>query len=432
MGLIEKELSIVRIKELLKLELAIPKYQRPYSWSIESANTLFIDTYNAYRQKTDEYRLGSIILHKKDKKYYIVDGQQRLTTLSILLYCLNEIETNNLLEEKYSTISANNIVNNLEILNKKVSELKDEELSKYKSYLLDNCTIVKIVTDKEQEAFQFFDSQNSRGKALSPHDLLKAYHLREMNDVEENIKIKIVNTWENKKQEELEKLFENHLFPLTQWYRWKNGLDYSSKNIKVFKGIKNKNIYNYAIYQKASNLYIENMNNNGSIEVLGGTKLNQFQLTQSLIAGKRFFEYTNHYDGLLKRIRNKINEFHEVGEIPNTGQGDRYTKQLYENVLLFFADRFGIDSITDSVIKQLYTWSYSIRLRMQLVYPQTINNYAQGKHDRINQDLDMFAKINEMLEPEELNFIILDKINEEDIKQQIVKYKKVWEFIEDK
>lgn len=430
MGLIESELSIITIKELFKLNLAIPEYQRPYSWHVKSTNTLFMDTYEAYKQRISEYRIGSVILHKKDKNYYIVDGQQRITTLCILLYCLGD-KNKTLLNEQYSSLSENAIINNFQILSKKVSELQESQVLEYKNYLLENCTLVKIVTDEEQEAFQFFDSQNSRGKELAPHDLLKSYHLREMNNEDENLKIKIINNWENKKQGKLEELFKDYLFPLTQWYKWKNGLGYSSKNIATFKGIKINNIYNYAIYQKASNLFIEQMNNNGSVEILAAKPLNQFQLTQPLIAGKRFFEYTHHYDDLLEKIQNKIHDFHkDADEIPSVRSGDCYIKQLYENVLLFFADRFGIDSITDSVMKQLYTWSYSMRLVMIAVTQQTINKYAIGKHERINEGLDLFAKIGEMYEPGELNLIIFEKLDEAQVNNNLNKYPKVWEFLQ--
>lgn len=435
MSLITKELSIVTVEELLKLNLAVPEYQRPYSWSTNSSNILFKDTYEAYKQGIDEYRLGSVILHKKDGVYNIVDGQQRTTTLSILLYCLGE-DTNGLLNEEYSSISINSIINNFQILMNKVSELKDDERLRYKYYLLNNCTIVKIVTDEEQEAFQFFDSQNSRGKELAPHDLLKSYHLREMNNEKESLKIKIINEWENKNQNDLEALFKEYLFPLIQWYKWKNGLGYSSEKISSFKGIKSSNIYNYAIYQKASNLFIEQMNNNGSIEILAAKRLNQFQLTQSLIAGRRFFEYTLHYANLLEKIQKKISDFSMKNSknnkeilMPSKRSGDKYIKRLYECVLLFFADRFGIDSITDQVMKQLYTWSYSLRLVMIAVYPETINNYALGRHDRVNNGIDIFAKISEMIEPEEVNLIILDKLNQEQVENSLKNYKEIWEFL---
>lgn len=293
--------------------------------------------------------------------------------------------------------------------------------------ILNQCTIVQIVTDSEQEAFQFFDSQNSRGKDLAPHDLLKSYHLREMNSEVENLKVKIINRWENVNQDDLDDLFKNYLYPLTRWYRRKNGLGYSSSKIDSFKGIKGVNIYNYSVYHKASNLYVEQFNANGSNELLASKSLNQFQLTQPLIAGRRFFYYTLHYGKLLENIQKQINRFHKEDEIPSRRSGDIYIKQLYECSLVFFADRFGLESLTQSVMQLLYSWSYSLRLTMHSVYPQTINKYSIGQHERLNYGIDLFTTISEMTDPEELKLLTLNQPSIENNNKE--KYKAVYELL---
>lgn len=427
MALIHDELKITTIKELFTMDLTLPSYQRPYSWSVKSTNTLFIDTYEAFKDGTSEYRIGSVILHKASTgKYNIVDGQQRLTTLSILLYCLGE-DNQSMLKEKYGKLSNDNIVTNFGVLYRRTNELLINERQKYKDYLLNQCTIVQIVTDSEQEAFQFFDSQNSRGKDLAPHDLLKSYHLREMNSEVENLKVKIINRWENVNQDDLDDLFKNYLYPLTQWYRRKNGLGYSSSKIDSFKGIKGVNIYNYSVYHKASNLYVEQFNANGSNELLASKSLNQFQLTQPLIAGRRFFYYTLHYGKLLENIQKQINRFHKEDEIPSRRSGDIYIKQLYECSLVFFADRFGLESLTQSVMQLLYSWSYSLRLTMHSVYPQTINKYSIGQHERLNYGIDLFTTISEMTDPEELKLLTLNQPSIENNNKE--KYKAVYELL---
>ncbi|HFO1031327.1 MULTISPECIES: DUF262 domain-containing protein [unclassified Bacillus cereus group] len=426
MALLHNELKITKLQELLGKKLALPSYQRPYSWSVRSTNTLFLDTYHAYKEGTQEYRIGSVILHKENEKYNIVDGQQRLTTISILLYCLGD-ETQGLLREKYNQLSNDVIVTNFEILSKRISELSEDEQNKYKQYLLEHCSTVQIVTDSEQEAFQFFDSQNSRGKELDPHDLLKSYHLREMDDEDEHQKVRIINDWENANQDDLNDLFKSYLFPLTQWYKGKNGLGYSASNIDVFKGIKTTNVFNYAIYHKASNLFLEQFNANGSNELLASKALNQFQLTQPLIAGRRFFHYTLHYGNQLEQIQNLINKVHTKEQIPSRRSGDLYIKQLYECALLFFADRFGIESLSKGVMHQLYSWCYSLRLTMHAVYPQTINKYARGKHERLNKDLDLFSEISDMNHAEELKLIVLEQPDIENKNKE--KYKAVYDLL---
>jgi hypothetical protein len=269
--------------------------------------------------------------------------------------------------------------------------------------------MVQIVTDSEQEAFQFFDSQNTRGKELAPHDLLKSYHLREMDNESEELKVQIVSYWENIETNTLNDLFSLYLYPLTQWFMLRDGLNYSSDKITSFKGIKGSNVHNYSLYHKASNLYVEQFNRSGNSELLATNYLNQFQLTQPLIAGNRFFNYSLHYKKLLEQVQTRIKNNHSDGELPDQRSGDIYIKQLYEAVSLFFADRFGIESLNQSVLQQLYTWSYSLRLSMYAVYPQTINKYATGLHERVNEELAMFSIISEMKNPEDLKLIVLEK-----------------------
>lgn len=411
MALLTNELEILPLRDLFNIPLRIPSYQRPYKWSARSTNLLFIDTYEAFQNDLDEYRLGSVILQKdQSNTYNIVDGQQRLTTLSILLYCLGDTDQS-LLQEEYSELSTNAILTNHSILSRKTNELNSDEQVRFKNYLLEKCTTVQIVTDKEQEAFQFFDSQNSRGKALAPHDLLKSYHLREMTAEDESQKVNVISRWEAVNQEDLSNLFKNYLYPLTQWYKGKHGLGYSSSKIDAFKGIDTTHVYNYALYHKASNLFIEQFNKNGHHELLASNSLNQFQLTQPLVAGKRFFDYILHYGQLLEQIQKLIKQYYaeDENQIPRKGTGDTYIMQLFECSLLFFADRFGIESLNKSVLDYFYTWSYSLRLVMNAVYQETTNKYAIGKHERLNEGLDIFTIISEMNTPTELDLYVLEQ-----------------------
>lgn len=427
-----ENLKIISLKEALKLNLSIPNYQRPYRWSTESASLLFNDIYSAYKSNIPEYRIGSIVLHNNNIELEIVDGQQRITTLSILTYCFYKVlkldkykELSSLLNKKetFDVLSSKSIVENYEIIG--------SELKPFIKYALENCSVVEIVTNSEQESFQFFDSQNSRGKALAPQDLLKSYHLREMSDSSESEKIKIINSWENEKQKELSLFFEYNLYPLIQWYRNKPGLYYSSKKINSFKGIKQNNKYHFSIYHKAANLYIEHFNSEGMYELTNGEKINQFQLTQPLIAGKRFFLYVLYYFNLYKQVIKLIDSKIESDLISTYGSGNSYVRNLFINVVIFFIDKFNIEELTESRLEFLFKWAYSLRVVMHSVYPETINKYALGSWDsRINSGLNLFTKISEMQNPQELDSIILEKVTEEQLESyKSTKYKNIWNKI---
>ncbi len=71
----------------------IPEYQRPYSWQKDNCEQLFDDIYESDRES--DYFLGTVILQEVEKlgtgtKYDVIDGQQRLTTIQILLACLRD------------------------------------------------------------------------------------------------------------------------------------------------------------------------------------------------------------------------------------------------------------------------------------------------------------------------------------------------------
>ena len=185
------EASIVSISKILEKKLKIPDYQRPYTWSTKSALELFNDIFKEYENNKNEYRIGSVILHQEAENYNIVDGQQRLTTLTILLKLLGE-ENLPLLKQTFNPLSYNSITNNHKILKQRVGLLSDDTKVKFKNFILKKCTMVEIVVDNQPDAFNYFDSQNTRGKALEVHDLLKAYHLRHMADTDENKKVQII------------------------------------------------------------------------------------------------------------------------------------------------------------------------------------------------------------------------------------------------
>lgn len=426
--IVNENLRIVTIRELLNENLTIPGYQRPYRWSTESAVTLVMDSYGAFVSKVSEYRIGSVVLHKTiddNNKIIlnIVDGQQRLTTLSIMFFVFSELikdagyeNLSKLLDEKYNKLSCDAIVNNLDIIRRKVKEFDKNQLKDYIDYLLDKCTLVKIITENEQEAFQFFDSQNSRGKELAPHDLLKSYHLREMRDEPENTKVEIINAWENTKQSELEDLFSDNLYPLVRWYKSKDGLNYSAKDIKIFKGIKKNNNYNFSIYNRASNLYIERFNSEGMYELTAGNLINQFQLTQPLIAGRRFFQYSLHYMELYKKVDKLVTFKFKGNELIKSGSGDSYVYSMFINVLMFYVDKFSMDALTEARLFFLYKWAFSLRVCMKAVYRESVNKYAQGKSERVNYGLNMFSLISEMQDPMELDMVVLENVTEEKFK----------------
>lgn len=91
-----KEISVGRLLNDGDYEFVIPEYQRPYAWGVEETLQLLSDLRGALEHDTDDpYFLGSIVLVKdpNNPRAEVIDGQQRLTTLTLLLSLLRDLAT---------------------------------------------------------------------------------------------------------------------------------------------------------------------------------------------------------------------------------------------------------------------------------------------------------------------------------------------------
>ena len=87
----EIQFTSKKVGEILKEgNLRIPSYQRPYKWNRKHIRNLFYDLRDAMGKK--EYQVGSVILHENGGYLDIVDGQQRLISISLFLHSLEKLK----------------------------------------------------------------------------------------------------------------------------------------------------------------------------------------------------------------------------------------------------------------------------------------------------------------------------------------------------
>lgn len=196
----------------------IPSYQRPYSWTVDNAEQLIDDIYKSSQSDESEYFIGSMIcINKGQNQYEVVDGQQRLTTLSIIVSELKKLipiqgikddlqkrvlpidvysdETDeprlivrkkeydlykyyilqDLKDYKPEKPSDTDLIfiSNSEVVKAYLNQLSVEELKLLAKYILQNVYIVFVQTDDFASSFRLFNVLNSRGLPLSNADLLK-------------------------------------------------------------------------------------------------------------------------------------------------------------------------------------------------------------------------------------------------------------------
>ena len=425
-----------KVGELLKEgNLRIPSYQRPYKWNRKHIRNLFYDLRDAMGKK--EYQIGSVILHKNDGRLDIVDGQQRLISISLFLHSLDDLENykgaNQLLSaEEFGEISyyhASENYNEWKNLTQLVGENEAKDIC---NFLLENCAVSVITMPQERlsEAFQLFDSQNNRGKSLEPHDLLKAYHLRKQDSEDE----RIVEKWEQfveDKDLSLKELFDKHLFRMRRWSRGETGLTnkrygsylrFTEDFIDDFKGVDlNQNFPYLELYR-----HIENL---------------PMSITMPIIDGSKFFEYIESAHETIKEHKDFLNEKLRVsneseGEeknlaypegmlnIYNSSKG-RYLKchNIFLNICSLFADRFGKDELSKEIVETLFIWSYYPRVKSKAIYDATVGKYAAGGRFRQKEAQKLFQLLSHAVTPNDFMIKIdrelfenytVDKIIEEE------------------
>lgn len=388
-------------------KLTIPEYQRPYKWSIKNVNQL-IDDVLIHSDKS-AYRIGTIVLHKENELLNIVDGQQRLLTLSLLAFELLQTEIgkkivpNKVSELSIANLNIKNLISKYNLKNNqlhiksRVNEFSRDEML----FFFQKCEMVYIELDEISEAFQFFDSQNTRGKDLAPHDLLKAFHLREMVNNTEKERFECVSKWEEV-SDDLNPIFEDYLFKVRQWSKGRSGLYFSKEKVDIFKGITIENDlgFNFVKPYNINHFFIENYNTDGLRNIDKNQMSYPFQIDQVIINGKRFFEYTHHYAKLIKMIQNTFHENEKIRKksleslLNNESKisleilkilrtyggknrtGDLYVKNVFDCLLLHYIDKFGTYKLNEAIIK-FYLWAYSIRLEQQAVQQETVDNKAK-------------------------------------------------------
>lgn len=198
----------------------IPPYQRPYSWDADNAIQLIDDIYTSFQEGIQEYFIGSLIcIDQKSDTYEVVDGQQRLTTISIIIASLKnlisdkdikidlqqkiilkdpyrpnaqeeprlkirnkeyEIYTNYILQGKKSfkpsepTYVQSLFIDNFQKTQDYLINLNnDTALRKLAEYILKNVFVVSVTTNNFTSSYRLFNVLNTRGLPLTPADLLK-------------------------------------------------------------------------------------------------------------------------------------------------------------------------------------------------------------------------------------------------------------------
>lgn len=389
-----KTIEIISVGECLSKNIDIPEYQRPYKWSVKNITDLLSDIEHAISEKrmySDfKYRIGTVILHRECEELNIVDGQQRMISLSLLNYYLNKNFDNSILRTKFTDqTTLKNIQQNYQCIKEWFSLRNDEEKSSFINAMLEILEVVVVYVQEEYEAFQLFDSQNTRGRALDPHDLLKAYHLREMHNDTYDMEY-AVNKWESKNMAKIRELFSDYLFPICNWSRGRRTWNFTDKEIDTYKGVSYDCRYTFALR--------------------AGKAMPYFQITEPFIAGVDFFNMVDHYLKLIKNIESELcnnkdlAKFQSYFEKRDCSIGMKHVRKLYKAALLLYYDRFHI--LDPLSLKKLFMWAFMLRIELENLSFESINKYSIG--DGIYNNLPIFSIISQAWRHTDIGNLIIN------------------------
>lgn len=224
------------VRELLAgRKYSIDYYQREYKWQakqvlelIEDLSTKFLESHDEGNERNavaeyGHYFLGSIIISDKEGQKFIIDGQQRLTTLTLLLIflrhriedtdqkgqvaelifsltrgqrsfnlnihertaCMEALYAGQPFDEDNQPESTTNILARYADIEENFpEELKGKALPFFTDWLIENVHLVEITAYSDEDAYTIFETMNDRGLSLTPVDMLKGYLLANITDTD--------------------------------------------------------------------------------------------------------------------------------------------------------------------------------------------------------------------------------------------------------
>jgi len=324
-----------RYIDILHLPLTIPNYQRTYCWEEDNVKCLLDDVFeHIATNSTVPYRLGAIILHSHNGKYDIIDGQQRLVTLTLLLSELG-VKTE-LLNEKFSSqVSIDYIAYNKHLIKEYVQ--RHLNYNDYVEKLLNllEFSVLVLQNTSIDLAYTFFSNQNSRGVELTDYDLLKAHHLRYIPATYELQSLHAAEVW-NKMIEDgrvendptsvpdYVRTLDTYIYRLRKWIR-KKECDDSTHNYRVKKEFEAAPIVD-EIPPFGERFYFNE-------PIQGGTHF--FSYVEQHVAKYRLFSTTEEYKILHYTIQ---------------GSSNQWYRDVIESILFCYYLKFGTYYLSDALV----------------------------------------------------------------------------------
>lgn len=172
----------------------IPIYQRNYAWEDDEIRALIKDVYDSMKKASNQpYYIGTLVTYKRgDNVYEVIDGQQRLTTVYIILKAMGQRSLKNKLTYSARRVSAltiqklddypnfgdevdEGIRDGYKYASKALNDIVNkDERKEYEQYFLNFVHIIHYNVPKDVDLNHYFEVMNSRGEQLEKHEIVKS------------------------------------------------------------------------------------------------------------------------------------------------------------------------------------------------------------------------------------------------------------------
>ena len=188
-----------------KCKYIIPIYQRNYAWGDDEISSLLQDIKNSCEQNKEQYKnyyIGSLVVYRRENSdFEVIDGQQRLTTLTLIMHHLGKLGFKNVFfehrdesEQALSNPNSEKLPSNFSQALKTIKKVIDEwgdNKDEIVKFLLDKVEIIRTEVPEGTDLNHYFEIMNTRGEQLEKHEVLKARLMDMLPENEQSLFAKI-------------------------------------------------------------------------------------------------------------------------------------------------------------------------------------------------------------------------------------------------
>ncbi|MBX9913634.1 MAG: DUF262 domain-containing protein [Pseudomonadaceae bacterium] len=327
--------------------LTIPEYQRPYRWQIKHLQRLLNDLTEYYSLSTGalppehDFYLGSIIVHQsrppkmRTNALNIIDGQQRLITLALLAHVLRQRGLAKGIELTSPESQARALGN-----------LRWLEQQPLPSVDFSRINITLVVTRSEDDAYRFFETQNTGGVRLDGPAILKAHHLRGVSRQEQDKHARCWEAW-GKLDDTMDALMKARHWQQLKWRSLSSHRQPLQMREEIVSELAERTGQGLDVAYRTAR--VSHFGQGQAFHVDSG-----YAMRQPINAGTNAIHYFDYFHELrrtvlIRRDDVSLAPFHQFyDELVVKANGSEFLRKLFDCAVLLYVSQFGRQGLLEA------------------------------------------------------------------------------------